>query len=377
MSRDVIPPGSTIGILGGGQLGRMLILAGRCLGYRFVVYDSGSAAAARSVADNTIQADYLDFAALQAFAQAVDVVTLEFEGIPVETVTFLAQHVCVRPHAEVLRICQNRQAEKTFLQANHIPCVPFAVVHSAEELQAAVLKLGTPVVLKTARWGYDGKGQIKITEPDIDCDQVWQALDAEQAVLEQWVTHKMECSAIVARRPSGESKVFPVAENKHANHILDISLAPARLPQNVTQQAQSIAVELAEKLAVVGLLAVEFFVTHDDELLVNEMAPRPHNSGHYTMDACNISQFEQCVRAICNLPLHDSQLLNPVAMVNLLGDFWQGEAKPNWPKILKNPSFKLHLYDKGEARKGRKMGHVNVLANSVEEALHAAENLRI
>ena len=373
---SAILPGSTIGILGGGQLGRMLILAGRCLGYRFVVYDSGPSSATEPVADQTFTADYLNFEALLEFAQAVDVVTLEFEGIPLETVLFLEKHVCVRPSAYVLRICQNRKEEKTFLQVNNIPCVPFAVIHSAKELAAAVQKFGVPTVLKTAFWGYDGKGQIKITDSNVDCERVWQELDAEQGVLEQWIHHKMECSAIVARRPDGEISVFPVAENKHDNHILDISLVPARLPKKLVKQAQSIAIQLAENLAVVGLLAVEFFVTAEDELLVNEMAPRPHNSGHYTIDACTISQFEQCLRAVCNLPLQSPQLTTPVAMVNLLGDFWHGELDPNWVVVLSNPGLKLHLYAKGQARQGRKMGHINLLANSVDEALDAAMSFK-
>jgi len=371
-----ILPGSMIGILGGGQLGRMLILAGRCLGYRFVVYDPGSSSAAGPVADKTIQADYLDFTALRAFADAVDVITLEFEGIPLEAVTFLQQHAVVRPSADVLSICQNRKQEKTFLQANGIPCVPFAVIQSEQELAAAVKELGTPSVLKTACWGYDGKGQIKLADADADGARAWRQLDVREAILEQWVQYKMECSAIVARRPNGATEVFPVAENHHEHHILDTSLVPARLPEKVVKEAHAIATELAHKLAVVGLLAVEFFVTADDELLVNEMAPRPHNSGHYSIDACTVSQFEQCIRAICDMPLQPAQLLKPVAMVNLLGDFWQGKAQPDWPTLLEIPAVKLHLYDKGEARKGRKMAHVNVLGDSVEGVLRAVQRIK-
>ena len=354
--------GPRIGILGGGQLARMLILAGRCLGCRFVVFDPDPNCPAGVIADRLHSNDYKDFTALEAFAADCDVITLEFEGIPIEAVQHLEQFAQVCPSARVLEICQNRGLEKQFLRDNGVSCAPFAVVDSAEQLQAALQTIGTPAVLKTACWGYDGKGQIKIESNAPDCAAIWQQLDSPVGVLEKWIPFKAECSVIVARSRQGEVGVFPVAENEHHNHILDTSRVPARLSDAVQLEAQNLAKKLAEQLEVIGLLAVEFFVTDSDELLVNELAPRPHNSGHYTMDACVTSQFEQAIRAVCGLPLGSVHLHTPVVMHNLLGDLWLQKEPFERAQILNNPYAKLHLYGKQEARVGRKMGHVNVLA---------------
>lgn len=368
----MIRPGCTIGMLGGGQLGRMSLLAGRRLGYRFVVLDPSADAPAAAVADHTIQAQFDDREALRRFAALCDVVTLEFENIPVTAIEFLQQWVPVYPGVQALHICQNRRREKEFLQSNGIPCARFAVVTSAAELDAARQRIGYPCVLKTADFGYDGKGQRKLTPAD-DSAALWAALAAPAAVLEQWIQFSGEYSIICARTATGESRTFPIAHNIHKNHILHTSVAPVELSAPLQQEAAGLATLLAAKLEVVGLLAVELFLT-DQGWLVNEMAPRPHNSGHYSFDACATSQFEQHIRAIAGLPLGDTRLLMPVAMVNLLGDVWE-KGEPDWHALLAHPMAKLHLYGKAEARKGRKMGHFCVLADNAINALATAMQL--
>ncbi len=369
------PPGATIGILGGGQLGRMLILAGRPLGYRFHVFDPKGPSTAGLVADLEINAGYSDTEALTAFAQGVDLITLEFENIPADVIETLRAITPVLPGWKSLHTCQHRQREKDFLQAGGFPCAPFAYADSAESLAAAVQSVGLPSVVKTAAFGYDGKGQVKLETKDAgrDFDALWSQLGAPpRVVVEKWIHHKGEFSVVCARRADGAVHTLPMAENIHRNHILHASILPARVPQSVQEEAARIAKALAEALDLVGLLAVEFFLDEDGALIVNEMAPRPHNSGHYSIEACPASQFEQHIRAVCGLPFGSTDLLRPTVMINLLGDLWQS-GTPDWRPILADPAAKLHLYDKGEARPGRKMGHFTVSGESAEDALVSAE----
>jgi len=372
---DVFLPGATIGMLGGGQLGRMSILAGRAMGYRFQVYDPSPGGAAAMVADGEINAPYDDIAALKEFASRCDVVTLEFENVPRQAVDVITSAgVPVRPSGKMLHICQNRRREKEFLRDNQIPCADFRVVSNADELGQAVKELGLPCVLKTADFGYDGKGQAKITADANDYEAIWKTLDAPMGVVEAFVDFTTECSVIVARSPSGETTLFPTVENIHRKHILHLSIAPARLSPATLSEAGALAVEVARKIDVVGLLAVELFVKIDGSVLVNELAPRPHNSGHLTIDACQTSQFEQHIRAVCGLPLGEVKPLRPAAMLNLLGDLWQ-DGEPDWVSVLQDADAKLHLYDKGEPRPGRKMGHVTIQKYEVAGALNAAKEL--
>lgn len=371
----MIPPGSTIGILGGGQLGRMIALAGRRMGYRFHIYDPSATACAASVADLFVNAPYDDAGALEAFAAGVDVVTLEFENIPLDALQQLEWRLPVRPDSRTLGVCQNREAEKTFLREGGYPCAPFRVVDSLSTLQEAVAAIGTPSVLKTAAFGYDGKGQIKLAA-DSDLEEVWHRMDGQRSVLEQWIRFEGEFSVICARNREGEIAAFPVAENVHTNHILDISLAPARISEKARHEAEELARAIMDDLGVVGLLAVELFYAGDDNWIVNELAPRPHNSGHYTYDACLTSQFEQHVRAVCGAPLGSTDLVRPVAMVNILGDAWKGNQAPDWQALLREPDLKLHLYDKGEAKQGRKMGHFCVFGDTPDAAFSRAKQLR-
>jgi 5-(carboxyamino)imidazole ribonucleotide synthase len=368
-----IGPGSTVGILGGGQLGRMFGIAARRMGYRVHAFEPHSDSPAGQISDVEINAPYTDSVALKRFAEQVNVISFEFENIPLSALNEVAKVRPLRPRGEVLHICQNREREKTFLARHGFPHAPFAVVDSAESLSAALQIIGTPSVLKTADFGYDGKGQFKL-EGAVDTQHLWQDFASSRGVLEKFIPFESELSAIVARGLDGRMVAFPPSENLHKRHILDISIVPARIPPNVCETAVRLASDIAESLDVVGLLAVEFFLTSNGELLVNELAPRPHNSGHYTFDACVTSQFEQQLRAVCGLPLGANLLLSPVVMWNLLGDLWQ-EGTPDWRVILSEPRAKLHLYGKAEARPARKMGHVTVLAK-IEEALGIIERFR-
>ncbi|HRJ72646.1 MAG TPA: 5-(carboxyamino)imidazole ribonucleotide synthase [Terrimicrobiaceae bacterium] len=361
-----IGPGATVGILGGGQLGRMFGMAARRMGYRMHAFEPNSDSPAGQVSDVEINAPYGDTAAVAQFARGVDVISFEFENIPVSAIEAAAALRPLRPRGEVLHICQNREREKAFLHARGFPHAPFAVVDSAESLKSALERIGTPAVLKTADFGYDGKGQIKLGD-DAAAADVWAAFQAPRGVLEAWIPFAAELSVVVARGLDGQTLAFPPSENVHKHHILDLSIAPARFEASVIAEASRIARDITAALDVVGLLAVEFFLTQDGRLLVNELAPRPHNSGHFTLDACVTSQFEQQLRAVCGLPLGSPDLLSPVVMWNLLGHLWK-DGEPDWKVILEEPRAKLHLYGKAEARPGRKMGHVCVLAD-VDEAL--------
>jgi len=351
-----ILPGSTIGCLGGGQLGRMFALAARKMGYRVHTVDPTPDSPTGQISDREYNVPFTDISTLLEFARGVDVVTYEFENIPVEALDALATKVILRPGRDVLYTTQNRRREKEFLQKNNFPVAPFRVVHEEADLRAAVALLGCPCVLKTADFGYDGKGQQKITH-DTDLAAVWQrhgtGAGKPAGVVEAWVPFAAELSVVVARGFSGadgecQSQAFPPTVNEHENHILATSVAPAPLASSILARAQSIATEISTRLDVVGLLAVEFFLTLRGELLVNELAPRPHNSGHYSFDACVTSQFEQQLRAVCGMPLGDTRLLSPVLMRNLLGDVW-GNGTPDWPGLLALPGLRLHLYGKSEA----------------------------
>ena len=365
-----ILPGATLGILGSGQLGRMFAQAAARLGYRVHVYSPLADSPTEQVADQATVAEYDDIDELTKFANAIEVVTLEFENVPTTAVETLSQHVPVRPSGKVQFVVQNRLREKLFLQQAGVACAPFAEVTTAEQLATAVDKIGLPAVLKTAESGYDGKGQSKITTP-AEASTAWTSVDQVPAVLEGWVAFQRELSILVARSPSGQVAIHGPLANDHVNHILDVSLFPLAELDPILDEAQQIGRKIVEALDLVGICCIEFFLTVDGQLLVNEIAPRPHNSGHLTIDACLTSQFEQQVRAICDLPLGSGESVVPAAMVNLLGELWE-QGEPNWQAVLSDPQVHLHLYGKVDPRAGRKMGHLTVLAGTVEEAAQRA-----
>ncbi|MEQ9609698.1 MAG: 5-(carboxyamino)imidazole ribonucleotide synthase [Kiloniellaceae bacterium] len=354
-----LSPGATIGILGSGQLGRMAALAAARLGYRCHVYGPEADAPANQVCDAATVAAYDDVAALTRFAEAVDVVTFEFENIPLATVEVLEKLAPLRPGAAVLSICQHRLREKDFCNGVSVPTTAYRAAEDVGSLRRAVEAIGTPCILKSAELGYDGKGQVRITA-ESDLAEAWAAMRGHAAdavgIVEAIVPFRMEISAIVARSADGSVRTYVPVENRHKNHILDETIAPANLPDELSDRAEAIARHLAKEMGLVGLLAVEMFVTHDNKILVNELAPRPHNSGHWTLDACVTSQFEQFIRAVAGLPLGSTERLCDAVMKNLLGD-----EVNDWLRILSEPGNKLHLYGKAEARPGRKMGHVTRL----------------
>ncbi len=354
-AHSVLPPGSIIGIFGGGQLGRMTALAAARLGYRCHVFTPEKDSPCAQVAAGATVAAYDDAAALDDFAAAVHVVTPEFENVPAEALAYLAQRVPVRPGPDVFAIAQDRIKEKTFCNKAGAPTAKFLEVRSGGDVAKAMAELGTPLVLKTARMGYDGKGQVKV-EKGADPEAAFKATGASGGIAEAWVNYRMEISVIAARGLDGKTLAYPAVENRHKHHILDETIAPAAIDARLAAEADRIATHLAARLDLIGLLAVEMFVTRDGKVLVNELAPRPHNSGHWTIDACLTSQFEQCVRAVCGLPLGSVERHSDAVMKNLIG----AEAD-RWPAILQDPAAKLHLYGKAEARPGRKMGHVTRL----------------
>lgn len=370
-----ILPGATLGVFGGGQLGRMFAQAAARLGYRVHVYSPIADCPAGQVADRQTVADYTNLDAVGQFAREVDVVTLEFENVPTAATDAAARYAPVRPSSQVLHLTQDRWREKRFLESAGIPGTPFAPVTTAGDLASAIDKLGTPAVLKTTAWGYDGKGQAKVESAAV-ATEAWNALGRQPAICEQWVDYQQELSVLVARSAVGEIATYPPIANSHASHILDVSICPWPAQESVDDQAREIAETIATELDAVGLICVEFFLTTDSRLLVNEIAPRPHNSGHLTIDACACSQFEQQLRAICGLPLGGAQLSSPAAMANLLGHLWQG-GEPPWAAALADPAVRLHLYGKTKADVGRKMGHLTVLADSPQlaaERVLAARN---
>jgi 5-(carboxyamino)imidazole ribonucleotide synthase len=362
----VILPGQTVGILGGGQLGRMFAIAARRLGYRVHCFDPVYDGPTGQVADEEVIAAYDDLDAARRFAAGVDVVTFEFENIPAETLQVIAQTKPVHPSPEVLHVCRHRLREKEFLVRHGFPVARHSPVGSAQELAAAVKALGTPAILKTADFGYDGKGQVRLDDSS-DAGQAWTAMGRPLGVLEALVPFVRELSVICARTTTGQILCFPPAENVHRHHILDVTTVPGDMTQATVKRAVSLAAEITEALDVIGLLAVEMFELQSGDVLVNELAPRPHNSGHFTFDACVTSQFEQQLRAVCELPLGSVDLLRPAAMANLLGDLWQ-TRQPDWAAALAFPDVKVHLYGKREPRPGRKMGHLTALADTAAEA---------
>jgi len=351
----MIAPGQTIGILGDGQLGRMMALAAAELGYKTHVFGQDPNSPAAQVSTAVTIAQYTDEDALRKFASSVDVVTLEFENIPTATLDFLEAIVPVRPGKKVLEITQDRHLEKSFLNSLGVPTAPFANVESLEDLRAGIARIGTPAILKTRRFGYDGKGQVKINAAT-EIDEAWEEIGEQPAILEGFVPFELEISVIVARGINKDIQSYIPVENKHKNHILDITLAPADILISISEHAINLAHKIADQIDLVGLMAVEMFVTRDDDVLVNELAPRPHNSGHWTIEGCTASQFKQSIRAAAGLPLASAERHSNAVMRNLIGDDIN-----HWNDILCHPEMSLHLYGKAEAREGRKMGHVTRL----------------
>jgi 5-(carboxyamino)imidazole ribonucleotide synthase len=367
-------PGETIGVLGSGQLGRMFAIAARRMGYRVHTFSPDNDTPTGQVADVEIQSPYDDLDRVTDFARNVSVVTFEFENVPAATAEAAAKGAPVRPGGSVLHTTQHRLREKTFLQGHGFPVTRFEAVRSAAELQAALGSLGSPAILKTAGWGYDGKGQIRIGALG-EALAAWTKLNTDEAILEALVDFDCELSVVAARGLDGSFAHYGAIHNTHERHILDISVAPAPVPDATTREAVEIARGVLDALDVVGVLCVEFFLTKQGTLLINELAPRPHNSGHLTFDACLTSQFEQQLRAICGLPLGSTELLRPAAMANLLGDLWQPDT-PDWSAALAVPEVKLHLYGKLSPRPGRKMGHLTAVAETVEAARELVLNAR-
>jgi 5-(carboxyamino)imidazole ribonucleotide synthase len=368
-----ILPNAMLGILGGGQLGRMFTMAARSMGYRVTVLDPDPESPAGGVADVHLRAGYEDRAALDRLAATCAAVTTEFENVPAGSLRHLAERTRVSPSPDSVSIAQDRIDEKRYIAGAGLAVAPFLAIETAEDLDQD-LSGHLPGILKLARLGYDGKGQVRV-QTHGEAKAAFDQLERKRCVLERRLNLKTEVSVIVARGGPGEVAVFPVAENQHEAGILDISIVPARVGAEVAERARGMALKLAEAMDYIGVLAVEFFVLDDDELVINEIAPRPHNSGHYTLDACVTSQFEQQVRTLCGLPPGATRLLSPVVMVNLLGDIWRDD-EPAWDKLLSEPSVVLHLYGKREARIGRKMGHYNVLAENVDTALEQALALK-
>jgi 5-(carboxyamino)imidazole ribonucleotide synthase len=369
----MIFPDAMLGMLGGGQLGRMFTLAAHSMGYRVTVLDPDPLSPAGAIADVHLKAAYQDRETLQQLADSCAAVTTEFENVPADSLRWLASHCIVRPAGDAVAVSQNRISEKAFFRDCGLSVAPHAVIEKADNLKQADAKL-FPGILKRARFGYDGKGQARVANAQ-EARAAFAQFGADACVLEGLVNLACEISVVVARGADGAARVFPVAENQHRHGILDVCIVPARITPALAQQAEGAAMRIAERLNYVGVLAVEFFVTTGGGLLVNEIAPRPHNSGHYTIDACVTSQYEQQARALCGLPLGDTRLLSPVVMVNLLGEAWAGGV-PDWQRLFDNPRAKLHLYGKHEARPGRKMGHFTVLGDTADATLTDAMALR-
>jgi len=368
-----ILPDATLGILGGGQLGRMFTIAARTMGYRVMVLDPDPASPAGQMADVHLQAAYTDEAALHQLGEACAAVTTEFENVPAASLVALAKYCRVSPGADAVAIVQDRSHEKSWLAQHGFATAPFALIYGEGDLDEAFAEIGAPALLKVARFGYDGKGQVRVTTRE-EARAAFREFGGQPCVLEGFVALDYEVSVVLARSDTGACALFPVAENRHVDGILDVSIVPARVPDELASRASVMAQAVADALGYVGVMAVEFFVA-DGALLVNEIAPRPHNSGHYTLDACVTDQFEQQVRVLCGLPLGDTRLLSPVVMVNILGERWH-DGGPHWDALLAHSAIKLHLYGKGSARPGRKMGHFNVLDADPVAALDLAERMR-
>jgi 5-(carboxyamino)imidazole ribonucleotide synthase len=377
---EAIPPGSWLGLLGGGQLGRMFCMAAQSLGYKVCVLDPGHDSPAGAVADDHIAADYLDEAALTELARRCRAATTEFENVPAAALRFLAQHCSVSPDAASVAIAQDRIEEKRFVVACGIDVAPHRVIEHDGDFENTDGEL-FPAILKSARMGYDGKGQVRVDTLEA-ARLTWREMGRVPCVLEKKLPLRQELSVITCRTRDGAATTFPLAENEHRGGILATSTIPARVDDAIAQRARDAALTLAKRMNYVGVLCVEFFVLHDGTLVVNEIAPRPHNSGHYTIDACITSQYEQQARVMANLPLGDTNQVLPAVMLNILGDLWfdnrnnsPAMREPDWPSMLAVPGAKLHLYGKREARGGRKMGHVTCVAPTLAEAIARANRV--
>ena len=366
----MILPGATLGMLGGGQLGRMFTTAAQTMGYKVIVLDPDKNSPAGIIADQHICSAYTDEAALTELAQHCAAITTEFENIPASTLAFLEKRTVVHPSSSALANTQNRNTEKNFIRAQGIATVPFVRITHRDDFADISTQIKFPAILKVATFGYDGKGQI-VCEDLQAAYEAFEALGQKECVLEQRIDLEREISVVLARGEDGQITAFPVAENVHINGILHSTTVPSAAAETQQHAAIEMASKIADGLDYVGTMAVEFFVSKQGEIIANEIAPRPHNSGHYTLDACRTSQFEQQVRMLCGLPAGSSKLISPVVMINLLGDVW-GNSQPGWDKLLNKPDIKLHLYGKREARAGRKMGHFNVLADTPELAMQSA-----
>ncbi len=372
LNNRVILPGQTIGIIGGGQLGRMMALSAKASGFKIAVLEPTVNGPCAQVADIEINGAYDDIEALKRLADVSDVITYEFENISFEALDWLKDHAYLPQGSQLLKLTQDRLTEKKAIAGAGATVAPYREIRTLTDIEQSIEELGLPSVLKTTRGGYDGKGQLIIKEKE-DIEQAEALLKSGVCVLEAWIPFTKEISVIVTRNANGESKHFPVAENIHVDNILHKSIVPARISKVAEGRALEQASLLAEALQLVGTLAVEMFLTADNEIIINELAPRPHNSGHYTMEACETSQFEQHVRAVCNWPLGNTELLKPVVMVNILGE----HLEPLLNEIPTRKDWKIHLYGKAEAKLKRKMGHVNILRHTVEEALNEIEQSTI
>jgi 5-(carboxyamino)imidazole ribonucleotide synthase len=373
---SIVAPGAWLGLLGGGQLGRMFCMAAQSLGYKVCVLDPADDSPAGAVADDHIAADYLDEAALAELGRRCRAATTEFENVPAAALTFLAQHCQVSPDAASVAIAQDRIAEKRFVAACGIEVAPHAVIEREQDFDAIDVQL-FPGILKSARLGYDGKGQVPVDSTDA-ARAAWNAMGRVPCVLEKKLSLRQEVSVVTCRTRDGRAAIFPLAENEHRGGILATTVVPARADERIAERARSAALIVAERMNYVGVLCIEFFVLSDGTLVVNEIAPRPHNSGHYTIDACVTSQFEQQVRVMANLPLGDTSQMMRAVMLNILGDIWFSDAsaaairEPDWSPVLAVPGAKLHLYGKTEARRGRKMGHITCVAPTLQDAISRA-----
>jgi len=366
----MILPGATLGMLGGGQLGRMFVTAAQTMGYKVIVLEPDVNSPAGIIADQHICAKYTDETALAQLAELCDAVTTEFENIPATVLSFLEAKTVVHPSSKALSSTQNRLVEKAFIESLGINVAPYTAIRSMDDIDAIADSFQFPAIIKAASFGYDGKGQAVCQTAD-DVRAAFTALNEVECVLEQRINLEREISTVLARSQSGDVINFPVAENVHVNGILHSTTVPSSVPEQQANKAIEMADTIADGLGYVGTMAVEFFISKEGDILANEIAPRPHNSGHFTLDACETSQFEQQVRMLCGLPSGNCELTSPVVMINLLGDVW-GSSQPHWDTLLSQPQNKLHLYGKKEARPGRKMGHFNVLAETVEQATEIA-----
>lgn len=376
----MIPGGNNwLGVLGGGQLGRMLSLDARRMGLKVLAWTGGDRSGAAATADQIIDSPFDDPGALEEFTKKVQVATVEFENLPQATLENVQKQVKLYPGSQAVTICQHREREKNFLSQNGFECVKFRIAEDFKSFKKSLSDLDCDVIVKTAEFGYDGKGQVRLkkslTEEEIK--EAWKKFEGGRVVIEECISLQAELSVLVARSSKGEVTTYDPVENIHRNHILDVSIVPARIPQNTQIAAIDIALSIADTFEYVGILAVEFFLSTDGRLVVNEMAPRPHNSGHHTINACACSQFENQARAITGLPLGSTKLLSPVVMMNLLGDLWVDEnTPPNWDPITSSKGASLHLYGKREARKGRKMGHATFMDISLEKVIDQTNSVR-